>query len=360
MSIEQDSEVDFIFLAQKLWQGRYVVAKIMLVSLMIGIFVAFLSPKEYRASSTMVPQITDQKSKLSPLSGLAAMAGISLSTIGGSELAPSTYPQIISSVPFQLELMKVPLNFAGLDSTVTLFDYYTKVKQTNPLIKYTFGLPSLIRKAIKGNSGKLYPETGDVIYDLTDKQIEVQNIMVETVGVNINDKDGYITIYCSLPEAYAAAQLTKSTQLLLQRYITEFKIKKAQANHDFILQRFNEAKQKYQQAQKELAIFRDQNKNVATALARTRQEQLTGEYSLIYGVYSELAKKLEQAKIEIKEETPVFTVIKPVSVPSDKSKPNRPFIVTIFTFIGLIIGLVIVLSRDYADQLRKKWRIINS
>lgn len=352
---EQEGEIDFINLAQKFWKGRRIVLKIMLVSVIIGLFVAFLSPKEYTASSTMVPQVTDPKSKLGALSGLAAMAGVSLGSVGSSELAPTTYSQIISSVPFQLELMNTPLNFENFERPVTLFDYYTKIKGGNLLMKYTVGLPYVILKAIKGSSSNRFPESPDAPYQLTEKQIFVQKIMLETIGVGINDKDGYITLYSSLPEAYASAQLAKSAQLLLQRYITEFKIKKAQANRDFIQQRYDEAKQKYQQAQKELALFRDRNKNVSTATARTEQEQLTGEFSLIYGVYSELAKKLEQSKIEVKEETPVFTIIKPVSVPTEKSRPNRPVILAVSGFIGLILGTIIVLGKDFMMQVREKW-----
>lgn len=174
----------------------------------------------------------------------------------------------------------------------------------------------------------------------------------------VDEKNGYVTVFCILPEDYAAAQLARRAQLLLQKYITEFKIEKARANHDFIQLRYDEAKKKYQQAQSQLAKFRDRNKNVSTAVARTEQEQLTAEYTLIYGIYSELAKKLEQAKIEIKEETPVFTIIKPVSVPTEKSKPNRPYIMGVFAFIGLVIGTIIVLGGDYATQVRRKWIVI--
>ena len=352
-----ESEIDFINLAKIFWKGRNTVIKVMLVFVFIGLCVAFLSPKEYKASSTIVPQITDPKSKLGALSGLAAMAGVSLSPVGGSELAPSTYPEIISSVPFQLELMNTLLNFKNLKQPITLFDYYTKIRFANPLFKYTIGLPYVIMKAIRGESKILRPASPDAPYQLTEKQIDVQKIMDETIDVIIDDKNGYVTIYCCLPEDYAAAQLAKSTQLLLQRYITEFKIEKAKANLDFIQQRYDEAKKKYQQAQEELARFRDRNKNVSTAMARTEQEQLTAEYSLIYGVYSELAKKMEQAKIEVKEETPVFTIIKPVSVPTEKSKPNRPYILAAFIFIGFVVGTVIVFGGDYADQIKTKWTV---
>jgi len=251
--------------------------------------------------------------------------------------------------------MNTLLNFKNLKQPVTLFDYYTKIRYANPIVKYTIGLPYVIIKAIKGESNVFHTASPDAPYQLTDKQIDVQKIMHKKIEVTIDDKNGYVTIDCSLPEDYASAQLAKSTQLLLQRYITEFKIEKAIANLDFIQQRYDEAKKKYQKAQKDLALFRDKNKNVSTAIARTEQEELTSEYSLVYGVYSELAKKLEQSKIEVKEETPVFTIINPVSVPTEKSKPNRPYILAIFTFIGFIIGMVKVLSKDYTNQIRRKW-----
>lgn len=355
ISTEEDREVDFIFLARKFWNGRKIIIRSLIIFLFFGILVAFLSPKEYTAYSTMVPQVTDPKAKLGALSGLAAMAGVSLSSVGSSELAPTTYPEIISSVPFQLELMATPLNFKKIKEPVTLFEYLTNEKYANPFIKYTLGLPSIIIKAIKGDPLSIHPESPDAPLELNEKQKEVQKILEKKIGVIVDDKNGFVTLACSLPEDYAAAQLGKKMQSLLQKYITEFKIEKAKANCDFISERFREAKSNYQKSQDELALFRDRNKNVSTAVARTEQERLTAEFSLNYGVYSELAKKLEQAKIEVKEETPVFTVIKPVSVPTEKSKPDRPYIIGVFLFIGLVAGLVWVMGKEYGLQVKNKW-----
>ena len=144
--------------------------------------------------------------------------------------------------------------------------------------------------------------------------------------------------------------------MLLQRYITEFKIEKARVDLEFIQQRYNEAKKSYQTIQQQLASFRDRHMNMSTSIAKTEEERLTNEYILVTGVYTELAKVLEQAKIHVKEETPVFTIIKPVSVPTEKSRPNRPVILMIFVFFGLIAGTVIVLGKVFLIQTRDKWR----
>lgn len=353
----QETEVDFINLARTFWEGRIMIIKIVLFGAFIGFFVAILIPNEFTASSTMVPQISDPKSKLAGLSGLAALAGVNISTVSASELSPRTYSSIISSVPFQLELMETPLNFEKLDNQVTLYDYYSKIKIGNPFRKYTVGLPSIIIKTIKGKKkNKFIISKANPLYVLTENQIEVQKIIEKQVGISVNDLDGYVSISCSLPEAYAAAQLVQNAQVLLQRYITEFKIEKARVDLEFIQQRYDEAKKSYQTTQQQLASFRDRNMNMSTSVAKTEEERLTNEYSLVTGVYSELAKVLEQAKIKVKEETPVFTIIKPVSVPIEKARPNRPLILAISAFIGLIVGTVIVLGKDFLIQTRDKWR----
>lgn len=357
--ISQETEIDFINLARTFWQGKVVIGKLMLIGIFFGFFIAILISNDFTASITMVPQISDSKSKLaglSGLSGIAAMAGVNLNIATGSELSPRTYSTIISSVPFQLELMKTQLNFEKLDSQVTLYDYYTKIKKENPFSKYTFGLPSLIIKTIKGEKiNKFTSSNTNPYFLLTEKQVEVQKIIEKQVRIYVNDLDGYISLSCTLPEAYAAAQLAQNAQLLLQSYITDFKIEKARIDLVFIQQRYDEAKKSYQTAQQKLASFRDRNMNMSTAMAKTEEESLTNEYNLVTGVYSELAKVLEQAKIHVKEETPVFTIIKPASVPTEKSWPNRPLILAISAFLGLIAGTVWVLGKDFMIQIIDKW-----
>lgn len=78
-----------------------------------------------------------------------------------------------------------------------------------------------------------------------------------------------------MPEALAAAQLGQRAQELLQEYIIEFRIKKAKANLDFIQQRFDETAQRFKTTQQLLASFRDRNKNVSLATAKTEEERLT-------------------------------------------------------------------------------------
>ncbi len=352
----REDAINLVGLFRTFWDGKRLILKITLWFTFAGLVLAFVLPKEYTATTVMVPQLSDPKSKLGSLSGLAAMAGFNLNVSEESEITPKIYPQIISSAPFQLELMNTKIKFKDVDHPVSLFEYYTDIKKPNLFLKYTIGLPGVIIKAIKGkNKQELLPDEPDSPFQFTEEQLDVREIIKDLIFVSVNETDGYVTLGCVLPEPVAAAQLAQKAQAMLRRYITEFKIEKAKANEQFVQERYNEAEANYNKIQDELALFRDRNKNVSTAVARTEQERLTNKYTLINGVYSELAKKLEQAKIQVKEETPVFTIVQPVMVPNKKSKPDRPMILVYSFLLGLFTGSVTVTWKDYFKQVREVW-----
>lgn len=353
-----DDEIDLIALAKTIWVKRRFLIKTVLIFALLGVVVALLSPKEYSASSTIVPQVSGDASK-SNLSSLAAMAGFNLNSgEPSSELSPMVYPQIVQSVPFQLELMNTTFSFADLKAPVTLFEYYNEYKKPGLLAnvkKYTLGLPFVLIGAIKGKpdeSAPLIPNSDAIA--LSQEQEEVRKMLAEHVSLEANDKEGILVLRAVFPEARLAAQIAEKAQLLLQQYITEFKIKKASAQLDFIRERYQEKKHEFEAAQASLAAFRDRNKNVTSALARTQEERLQSNYQIAFNVYSELAKQLEQAQIQVKEDTPVFAVIKPVSVPLEDNNSGFMTLV-IWTFLGIIIALAWIFGQQFYASAKEKW-----
>ncbi len=356
--VEED-EIDLIQLTKTLWKSRKMVVKITVAFMILGLLVAFLTPTEYSVTTVMVPQVAG-KSKLGGLSSLAAMAGVNLNVSGGSELSPMVYPQIVQSIPFKKELIKTKLTFEGIDHPVTYYDYYMKFAKSGVLgtvMKYTLGLPGTIKKAIfakKKATVKPLADTSGLIW-LTNAQESLAKHLDNTVYVNVDAKTGNVSLTAIMPQALAAAQLGKRAQELLQQFIISFKIKKAKAQLNFIKGRYVVRKKDFEKAQDRLASFLDKNRNVSTAVAQAQQERLQNEYQLAFGVYSSLAQQLEQAKIQVKQETPVFSIIQPVTVPNQRFKPKRAQILIIWTFIGLIIGIGWVFGKEYLQKVKKEW-----
>lgn len=364
-SIQQsDDEIDLIALAKTIWNGKKIIITSVVVFMILGFFVAILSPKEYTASTTMVPQLSSGKSKLGGLSSLAAMAGFNLDmNMETSELSPLIYPQIVESVPFQLEIMETHFNFKDVDHPVSLYDYYmdyAKPDVISAVKKYTIGLPFVILNAIKGDKNEDVPAVaGEELFDapiaLTKDQEKIRKMLSGKITLETNEKQGYVVLHALAHDPVLASQVAHKAQLLLQKYITEFKIKKASAQLAFITERYAEKKKDFEKAQTNLAVFVDRNKNVTSALARTEEVRLQNEYKLAFEVYSQLAQQLEQAQITVKEDTPVFSIVKPVTVPLERSKPNKPMILVIWTFLGGVLGIGWIFGKQFLADIRKKW-----
>ena len=333
----------------------------------IGLFVAIFSQKEYTAATTFVPQTTEGVEIGGGLGGLAAMAGINLGGMNGESGIPaSLYPQIMGSIPFQKELLQTPLTIDGEKSKLTFSDYYTNIYTPSLLgylKKYTLGLPSIIIKAIKGKPKVLTLKEDDrrtLLFSFTEHEKSLLDLLSKQVRIEINEKDGYVTIIGKMPEALASAQLTKRAQELLQSYIIKFKVQKSEEQLEFIRSRYLEKEKYFQKAQSELANFRDRNQNTKTAIAQTKLEVLQSEYNLAYGVYLELAKQLETQQIKVKENTPVFTILKPVTIPIEKSAPKRFLILFIWAVFGGFIGVFLVFSKGYFIDFKRIWNEKNT
>jgi uncharacterized protein involved in exopolysaccharide biosynthesis len=354
-----DDEIDLIALAKTLWDARNTIIKTIIFFMILGVLVALFSSKEYSASSTVVPQISSKNSRMGGLSSLAAIAGFNLDmNMETSELSPYIYPQIVQSVPFQLEIMNTKYTFSDVEQQVSLFEYYTEYYKPgflSSIKKYTLGLPFILLKAIKGKTDEIPADINGNTIQLTEDQDKIRKLIEGNVTLETNDKEGYLVLTSRFHEAKLAAQVAQKSQELLQKYITDFKIEKAAEQLKFIEGRFKEKKNDFENAQATLAAFRDRNKNVTSAMARTEEERLQNEYTIAFEVYKQLAQQLEQARIKVKEDTPVFAVVKPVSVPIEKSKPKRAIILVIWTFLGGIVGVGWVFGKKFLTSVKAKW-----
>ena len=347
-NIPEEQEIDLVELIQRMWVNRWLIVKVTAVFMVLGVLVALFSAKVYTASCDVVPQ-TSKSGPSSSMSSLAALAGINLNAAQSAEsLSPNVYENIMGSTTFRKELMQTMIDFEEVGHPVSFFDYYTSEEYNKPSVfsyikKYTIGLPFTILNAIRGEQPEPdYSGVGgdnNAIETISKDEYDAMTILGESIALSLDEKKGYVTITANMPEAVAAAQLAQATLTLLQKYITEFKIEKVQSNLDFVQERFDEAKRNFEDVQARRARLRDANMNTTRYSARTELERLDAEYTLAQGVYTSLAQQVEQAKISVKETAPILTVIKPVTVPYKKSKPQRAMILFAFTFLGAVAGM---------------------
>lgn len=359
-NIIEEQEIDLVELIQRMWHNRGLIVKTTIVFMVVGLLVALFSPKVYTASCDIVPQTSSSSSSNSQMTSLARLAGINITpTQSVQTLSPYVYENILRSTKFKKELMQTVIAFQKAPQPMSFYDYYTSEEYNKPsvmdyVLKYTIGLPGVIMGAIRGERPQPnYDAVGDdaAIGTLTKEEYDVMKVLNEAIALTLDDKKGYVSISVNMPEAMAAAQLAQATLKKLEEYITVFKVEKVQSNLDFVQGRYNEVKREFEDVQARRARYRDANHNTIKNQARIEQERLEAEYQLAMNVYSELAMQLEQAKIKVKETTPILTVINPVTVPYKSSKPKRAMILMAFTVLGAVAGMGCVLAMPTVAEI---------
>ena len=358
---EEEEGLDIMALVRQLWDGRRTVIVWTCVFILLGLVAALTMKRTYSVSTVMVPQMNSRNN--SQLSSLAALAGVDMGMdLSAKDLSPLVYPQIVNSVPFRKELLYTPLHYAKADSAVSMYTYYKEIAKPSPMAyvkKYTIGLPFLILNALK----KEKPETvlpagqGDdgspkpIV--LTKAEEKLMTVVAQNVGLTIDKKEGLITLTVNGTEPVQTAELALKAQQLLQEEITRFRTEKAQRDLEYIQDRYNETKKEAESLQSALASISDRSQDVVGSRSRIQRERIQQKYTLANAIYTDMAKQLEQARMQVKRDTPVLTVIQPVTVPSKPSN-SRAKTLIVWTFLGFVLGCGIVLAKGYWPKLKEQ------
>ena len=255
------------------------------------------------------------------------MAGIDLgSSSTGGDIPPQLYPKIVSSIPFHLEILGTVINWENGNGRYG--DYLHKdIDDSSSL------------DIINLNSLGIEPDGKDVwnISELVHSLIEKSksNIKIET------NRDGYVKISVNDKEPHVAAQIAKAAEQALQQRIIDYKIASTELLYEFTRNQWLQKRAEFYGIQDSLARFSDKNQNITSSYAQNERKRLETRYDILNSVYSELWSQKEQTALQLKRDTPIFTIIDPVIVPNRKSSPQR------FAIVLLISSLAFVFSASY-------------
>ena len=137
--------------------------------------------------------------------------------------------------------------------------------------------------------------------------------------------------------------------------MTRFRVEKSQTELDYIQARYNEIKKEAEAYQDQLALVTDRSQNMTGTRDRIERDRIQAKYNVANSIYGEMAKQLEQAKMQVKKDTPVFTVIQPVTVPTQPSNIRSKTLI-VWTFLGFVLGCGIVLAKGYLPKLMEQFK----
>ncbi len=358
---ENREEIDLIDLLKKFYFHKKFILKISILASLFGIIYALFQPNEFTSSTTFIPQLSSGiKTGGSSLSGLASLAGINIGNMeSSSEFPPTLYPQVVEGISFQLDLLSSEIIFNNKTSTVK--DYFLQKKPSfnifGTIKKYTIGLPSLILGSFNNQEFQEFQLAESEIYSVSAEDKGLFNNISAALSLFINKKEGFITISFTDSNKNVAAQITQITQNLLQEKIIQFKNKSSKEILDFAMKQYSDKKESYEKLQDERAIFVDKNINISSSLFQNKLSRLESEVDIAQSVVQQLATQVEQAKLQVNKDTPVFTTIKPVIIPFERSAPKRSVIVLTFFFSGFILSSFYILIKEPAQDIIKSIKL---
>lgn len=345
-------------LALLAWRERIYIWRSLAVTVPLGLLVAFGSTPEYTASTKILPYRSTGGSAAG-LSGLAGLAGIRLPA-GASDptITADLYPDVANTVDFRISVAETPIRFTSVEqpiTTVRYFQYESKGSVLGFVKKYTIGLPgqvlSLFRSAPKA---PVISDSGGraqlAYYDR--EYLKIIEGLAQRLTVSINRKTAIITIVGEMPDAYAAADLVKVASERLMERIIDYESRKAGEQRRFVEEEQRRARDRFEQAQRQLATFTDRNRGTLSATAQIEAQRLQNEYNLAFELYRQFSTEREQARIKQNQDTPVFTVLEQVVVPNTRTSPRRSMDLLAAIFLGVCSGVCIVWWRHF--QLRPK------
>lgn len=339
--------VNLADLSRLFWKSRRFFLKLGAAALAAGLIVAFSIPKEYTTQVKLAPEMEDASKRIGNLGGLAAMAGINLNAAAGSDaLSPDLYPDVVQSTPFLLDLFPVEVTCEKGKDSLSLFEYM-HTRQKSSWWSYGLKLPLRAIGAVRKLFAAKEKPGGEIDpFRLTEAQQTVLQALQNRLNVAVDKNTLVISIYVEMQDPVVSAEVARVVVERLQDYITAYRTRKAKNDLVFTQKVFGEAQEAYFKAQQAYAAFEDANRNLISASYRTEQERLKNEMTLTFNVYNTLAQKLEQDKLRVQEQTPVYTIIEPATVPLRPSSPKKALVLIGFLFLALFGGIAYRVIRD--------------
>lgn len=328
-----------------------------------------LAPIEYESKATVIVEQQGSTTNNS-LSSLLGLANSTSSSSNNGILGPEMYTELFKSQVFLNEIIqsKIPISQESKDSITLeeffsngeILSFYQKIKNpkklfnnTNPYtfnhktkVKSNFSTSNLedsiiVKKNI--NPELIFSNQIPPIVQIDNKKAAVIEIMKKRIRLEIKDKN--VTVYTKMPNAFQSAVVGKAVLENLLRYITAFKTHKQLSQIEFLEKRVNDSEQRYKKAQQNFAGYKDNTLGIILQSAQTREQILNNELTIAFNIYNQFTVQLEQAKVDLKKETPYFSILEPISIPGTQLEPSFSTFLIKYLVIFISVTFLIVLYK---------------
>ena len=342
--LDQDSFIDILNMLKILYVNKVFILKCSFLLTLIGVFFTLFLKNEYLSSSTFVPQI-NESSENSSISDLASLAGIDINQkTQSNSISPTLYPLILQSTFYKREILKTKLT-----DEITLKSYlidYQKKQYISNFLSFIKSIPSKIISIFTGvisNENNLLINPDFIVSDEEDKLFKMLDNLI---SLDVKTREGFLILNVIFYDPVFSTIILDNAKKILEKKIIEVKIKSSQERLNYVQKNFKQKEKEFEKIQNQLAKFKDQNQIISSSTFSNELFKIQNKFDLINAVYQNLAQQVEEAKIQVSKDTPIFVTLKEPSVPILKFYPKRTNLAIMSFLLGFISALLIILYKN--------------
>ena len=332
---EKIINISVVEVVRLLWADRRKICIYSIVAGVIGVILAFGTPKIYKSTVMLAPEESGAGFSGS-LSSLASMVGMNMK-IGqtGDALYPEIYPDLMQSTGFVVGLFPVEVKTQKTGEKYSYYDYLSQ-HQRLALDDYPMAWIADMKEKLTGD-----PEPGPGHkpdpFCLTKKEDGIAKNIRKSIDCSVDKKTNVITIVVEDQDPLIAATMADSVQVHLQHAITDYRTKKARVDLEYMEQLFEEARKKYDIARKKYAAYCDAYSKTVLQSVQSNIDDLENDMQLKYTIYQQVVEQLQLAKAKVQERTPAFTIVQEATVPIKHSSRPKVVSLIIWMFLGFML-----------------------
>jgi uncharacterized protein involved in exopolysaccharide biosynthesis len=311
---------------QKLWLVRRKILIINGTVLILSIACLLLFAKPYYDSMiTILPDYGNQSSSLSSLVGLAQMAGVSV----GENADPSDiYANLLKSEPVVVPVLYQRYKTQAYSDSVDLFKIFN--------IEPDKDLPFNIQQR-------------KMLLDLFEYFVKSKlNVSIETLTK-------IVTVRVSMPEPRLSADVVNALVQSLDNYVVTKRKSNAKEQTTYIEKRIAEIVDSLKVATNNLKYFQQSNNVISQSPGLALElSSLNLQVQILQGVYGDLRRQLEIAKIDEIRDAPIVNEREWAKEPYKKAGPPRLLILIAIMMLSLLSSSSFFLYRDKVNKYMNK------
>ena len=336
--------IDVIALLKAIKNDKKMMILTVAIAAVIGLAVAFGTPKEYKTSVMLAPETASSNSLTSNISSLASMVGMDMDFGSNNDaIYPELYPDLIQSTDFIVSLFPVEVETKDGSLTTNYYDYLRHHTKLAWYKKPADWLARFVAKIKSDDSGAPTDEEKVNPFRLTKLQYNTAHSIGKSINCTVDKKTSVITIEVTDQDPRISATMADSVRNRLQTFITEYRTKKARNDLAYMERLFAEAREQYVTARQQYAAFSDTNQDLLLQTYRSKQDDLENDMQLKFNAYTQVYEQLQLSKAKVQERTPAFTVVQSASVPIKHINKSKLSVMLMAMFLGAVVRVCILM-----------------